>query len=160
MGKVSDAVNKIAEYATAVMLFMMVVILFTQVFFRFVLQNSLSWSEEVSRYLFIWISLLGVSIGVKRGFLVSISILTDRLQGIIKKMTEIGCSVLILLFGVLMVYYGLEISLKVANQLSPAMRISMSYVYFSVPVSGLLIIIHIIPIIVEQLKMFRLKNQS
>lgn len=150
--KLSDFTNRLVEYITAILLFLMVIIIFSQVFSRHVLASSLSWSEELARYMFIWVTLLGISIGVKRGFLVSISIVSDRLAGRKKIILELISSILIVLFSVVIIYYGIDTALKVINQQSPAMRISMSVVYFSVPVGGVLILLHIINIIYEQIK--------
>ena len=160
MKKISEKINRYVEYITAVLLFIMVVIISLQVFCRHVLDNSLSWSEEVSRYLFIWITLLAISVGVKRGFLVSIDFLVDKLKGASKKTIEIICSLLILAFSLVMMVYGYEIATKVASQLSPALRISMTYVYFSIPVSGALIFVHVISIITSQIFQFTIKKSS
>ena len=43
----------------------MVVVIFIQVFMRYVMSNSLSWSEELARYCFIWLIYIGISYAVK-----------------------------------------------------------------------------------------------
>ena len=48
-----------------IFLALMSIIIVLQVFFRYVLNNSLSWSEELARYLFIWMIYIGISLGVK-----------------------------------------------------------------------------------------------
>lgn len=152
MKKISDRMNQIIEQISFVLLFLMVIIIFMQVFFRHVLTDSLSWSEELSRFMFIWTTLLGVSVGVKRGFLVAIPFVVDRLKGVSKKFVEIISIILIIIFAVVMIIFGTEMTLNVTQQYSPAMRIPMSYVYASVPVSGVLILLHMYENVVNLFK--------
>jgi TRAP-type C4-dicarboxylate transport system permease small subunit len=141
--KISDKINRTVEYITGFFLFVMVIIIFIQVIFRYLLENSLSWSEEMARYLFIWVTILGVSIGVKRGFLVAITLLVDELKPNVKKWFGMFTNLVILFFSLIMIVYGASLVFNVAAQLSPAMRIPMPFVYTSIPVSGLIILIHI-----------------
>ena len=58
--------DKIEETVLVAMFVAMVGIIFFQVIMRYVFNNSLSWSEELGKFLFVWISWLGISIGHKR----------------------------------------------------------------------------------------------
>ncbi len=83
--KMLDRVNSLAEYAVCALLAVMVVVVFLQVIFRFVIRSSLPWSEELARYLMVWIVFLGASIGVKRkshiGVEAVVALLPDRCAG-------------------------------------------------------------------------------
>ena len=64
--------NNIERVLCVTLLALMSIIIVVQVFFRYVLQNSLQWSEEIARYMFIWLIYIGISYGVK----------TDKHQGV------------------------------------------------------------------------------
>ena len=57
--------NNLEKIICVTCLALMSVIIVAQVFFRYVLKNSISWSEEIARYLFIWLIYIGISYGVK-----------------------------------------------------------------------------------------------
>ena len=60
--QVSDIINKCVSYIGMVIFIVLIVACVAQVFFRFILNNSLSWSEELARYCFIWMHMLGASL--------------------------------------------------------------------------------------------------
>ena len=60
-----DIAEKLTGYVLYILVGFMVVVVFLQVIFRFILHASLPWSEEASRYIMIWISLLGASVGLR-----------------------------------------------------------------------------------------------
>lgn len=71
--------NRIEYYFLVFALAVMVAVIFTQVVMRFVFNNSLSWSEEFARYLFVWFSWMGVSAGVKDNDHLKVDILAAAL---------------------------------------------------------------------------------
>lgn len=57
--------ENIEKILCVVLLAAMSILIVVQVFFRYALNNSLSWTEELSRYMFIWLIYIGISYGVK-----------------------------------------------------------------------------------------------
>lgn len=118
----------------------MSVLIVVQVFFRYVLNNSLSWSEELARYLFIWMIYIGISYGVK----MDKHICVDAVYAIMPKKAQrpyaIVAYVLFLLFAVAIIYYGfLVVGMQITSgQVSPAMSVPMQYVY-AAPVVGMIL---------------------
>ena len=149
IGTLSDKTNAAVKFVGFLLLSVMTAIIVLQVFYRYVLSSSLSWSEESARYIFIWIVMLGASMGVKEGFHVSVTILKERLPGRIKGGVDMLFAFIMGIMAAAMVVYGWDIANTVAIQHSPAMRISMFWVYLSIPVSGLLIIVHLLARIVD-----------
>jgi len=130
----------------------MVVFGFAQVFFRYVLQNSLTWSEELIRYMFIWSTFLGVPIGLDRGIHASFDLLSKR----IPERNKLGYQLLIsmmsaFLFGVF-IYTGIPYALSNINQRTPALLIPYTYVILALPIGGLVGLIYIIKIVLELLR--------
>src|SRR5690554_3476573 len=91
----------------------MVVVIFLQVFMRYVMQNSLSWSEELARYCFIWLVYIGISYGVKRQRHISVdaALLLFKNKG--KIIMSVIANVLFLVFAIVVVVYGYDISKQI-----------------------------------------------
>ena len=57
-----------------ILIFVMTILIFTQVVCRYVMHNSLTWSEELGRYLFVWITFVGLPVALKAGAHVAIDL--------------------------------------------------------------------------------------
>ena len=64
--KIISFIDKLEEILLVSMFVLMVLIIFIQVIMRYVFNNSLSWSEELGKFLFVWLSWIGISIGERR----------------------------------------------------------------------------------------------
>lgn len=109
---------------------------FIQVFTRYVMGSAVTGTEELGRYCFIWMSMLGGSICVGKWLHPSISILTDKLQGNVKRWFDLILCALIIVVAAVLVAKGMNMVQVTTRQLSSVMRIPMSYVYLSVPLGG------------------------
>src|SRR5215475_14593101 len=74
-----DRLYQVVVLTLVLLTTLMVASLCAQVFWRYALNDSLIWPEEVARYAFIWVSCLGMSVGVRRGDLITVDVLwADR----------------------------------------------------------------------------------
>lgn len=123
-----------------VFLALMSIIIVLQVFFRYVLNNSLSWSEELARYLFIWMIYVGISYGVKLDKHICVDAVYTFMPKGIKRGYAIVAYLLFLIFAVAIIYYGiLVVGMQITSgQVSPAMGLPMQYVYVA-PVVGMIL---------------------
>jgi TRAP-type C4-dicarboxylate transport system permease small subunit len=120
----------------------MVLVTFTQVIFRGALNSPLAWSEEVARYLFVWIVFIGGAWTVSGDGHFRMDFLLSASRGRYRQaLVWLSCLCMIL-FAVVMLVYGISLMFSVASQISAALRITMSIPYAALPISGLLIIIH------------------
>jgi TRAP-type C4-dicarboxylate transport system permease small subunit len=113
-----------------------------QVATRFILRHPSSWTEELSRYLLIWIGLLGASYASSRKMHLAIDVVLQRVKGKARNLAEMAIQTFIFLFALgAMVIGGIRlVVLTLAlNQVSSALRIKLGYVYLVLPLSGLLI---------------------
>ncbi|PKM88391.1 MAG: hypothetical protein CVU87_07560 [Firmicutes bacterium HGW-Firmicutes-12] len=120
-----------------------------QVFSRYVIQYSLYWSEEIMRYLNIWTIFLGLSVGIPRGIHVAIDALIGSLKGKKKEIATLIVQALTLVFLILLVVIGIKFTIFNMGQLSPAIRIPLSYVYISIPIGGFLALLFTIGEIIK-----------
>ena len=124
-----------------ILMSVMVVVTSLQVIYRYVLGAPLSWSEEASRYCFVWITFLGAVLGLERGVHIGVDILTNRFAPSMRRSLAAASHLLVGTFCVLVAYASwpvLEVNLL---QSSPALGLPMSYVYAAIPVSMLLMVV-------------------
>ena len=106
-----------------------VIIVVLQVFFRYVLNSSLSWSEEAARYLFIWAALLGFSSSVEARRLFSFEMLAARLPAFGRRVCAGLYVIAALVFLWAIVVNGGLLAARTMSQTSPAMGLPMAAAY-------------------------------
>jgi len=127
----------------------MTVVVFLQVLYRYVLTQPLHWSEELARYLFVWLSILGATLALQKqghfGLDFFLRMLPEKAQ------RHMGFLIHLLMGAVVLVVLvqGITLVQKTILQESPAMGISMSWAYASLPVGGALMGIHLLVIIIK-----------
>ena len=120
----------------------MVVIVSAQVWYRFILNNPLSWSEEASRYLFVWISFMGAAAGVRYQVHLGIDLMEKILPAGSYRIAVIIVNLIIQIFLLVIIYWGFKILGIIQFQESPSMHISMRYPYMAVPVGSVFMLIN------------------
>ena len=132
-------IKKLADnfegYCCAVMLAVMSVVVFMQVVFRFLIKSSLPWSEELSRYLLVYITYFGCAYGIKTGahlgveaFVLILPKTLQKLLNIVAQLGGLAVCLLIMKFGADIVMAQMQ-----SGQLSPAMRLPMWTIYSAIP---------------------------
>ncbi len=144
-----DRVNKLLYYFSGVLLISMSVIIIYQVFSRFVLEASLPWSEELTRYLMIWAVFIGASLALRNGALIGVEAIAEAMPNSIKKAMKISVSLFSMIFFGFLIFIGLDIVEGVSVQTSPAMHIPMSWAYAAIPVGSLFMLLNSITVIFE-----------
>ena len=113
-----------------------------QVFSRYILKGSFSWTEELARFSLIWMSILGAAyLNAKREHL-SMDFLYRKFSDTTKKKVSIIIEILIFLFALIVMVIGgfnLVYTTLHLGQLSGTLRIPLGYIYAILPFSGLLI---------------------
>ncbi len=144
MSSLTHTLEKILEVVCAVLMALMVIDVTWQVLSRFVLSTPSSFSEELARFLLLWIGFLGAAYAYRKFAHLGLDILTANLKGTAKFVAErFSDSVTFLFSAIIMVYGGVKImnlTLEL-NQLSAALQIPIGYIYSVIPLSGLLICI-------------------
>lgn len=124
----------------------MTILVFIQVVMRYVFSNSLSWSEEMARFIFLWLSWIGASYAVKERSHFRVEMFADMLKGKARKYFEYLILIIWFLFSFAMAYYGTKLLLFIydTGQCSAAMDIPMTWPYASVPAGCVLMCIRLI----------------
>jgi TRAP-type C4-dicarboxylate transport system permease small subunit len=141
MQSVTKWIDFILSRFLIVLMALMVLDVTWQVFTRFVLQDSSSYTEELAQFFLIWIGVLGASYAVRTKAHLGIDIIIQKLTGRRREYTVITVYGLVFLFAlVIMVIGGMRLVMLTfsLDQLSAAMGIRMGYIYAVLPLSGLL----------------------
>ncbi len=81
--------EKVLDWLTSGILAALLLIVLMQVVSRYIFNNSLSWTEEASRYLMIWGVLLGVSLAYRNGYLISIETFVNRFPASVGRVVQV-----------------------------------------------------------------------
>jgi len=146
----SQRVDRVATFLAVVTLVAMTATTTLQIICRFFF-TALSWSEELARYLMIWLTFLGASMGVKRGTHIAVTFAVSPLATKWRRGLALLVQVLALYFFILVAYYGWRLMNFQAYQVSAGLGISMRYVYVSMPVGGALCAVHVLAEILQTL---------
>lgn len=153
--KLSRILNRTEDVCLVLMFAAMVGIIFVQVIMRYVFKNSLSWSEELGKFLFVWLSWFGISIGARRGEHIKITLFTDKLPHVPAQITNILSELIVLVICGITAYYGAVLVENQSHVRYAGIKISMSYGYLSVTVGCVMMMIRNILSILQSVEAIR-----
>jgi TRAP-type C4-dicarboxylate transport system permease small subunit len=145
----ADRLNHWIFNAIAILFGLVTLLTIYQVFARFILNNPLVWSEEVVRYSMIWIVLLGSSVALRKGLLVSVEIVLHIVPRKIKKWMEVFIVILNLIFLFILIKYGFILLELTSGQKIGALDLPVSVIYYAIPVAGIFGILNALLVLVE-----------
>lgn len=131
--KVLDMADLVLQRIIIVTMGFMLFFTFAQVVARYALHSSLTYSEELSRYLFVWTVFLGLPVVARRGGHMAVLAVSSRLRGGAAKVCTSLAYAISIVFMTIMIVQGAGMVLRTFEQLSPAMEIPMAYVYLAIP---------------------------
>ena len=154
-----NIIDKILSWIVIVLMAIITVNVLWQVFSRFILHNPSSFTEELARYMLIWIGILGAAYVAGQKLHLAIDLLSTKLKGKLNALLEIFIQTCVFVFafsvmvigGIRLVYITLQL-----NQISAALQIPLGYVYLVLPISGVLMIFYSLFFIKEELKKIKL----
>jgi len=138
----SRELNRAAEWVMAALLAAMTLLVGVQVAGRFLFGYSIFWSDELARFLLVWIAFLGMSIGTRRGAHPGVDSLVRLLPPALERRALWAALACCLLFFLVMTGYGTLLAIRTWPQRSPSLGLRMGIPYLAVPVAGLLMVLH------------------
>lgn len=141
LGALGRGCNGVAAGLIIGMSAVMSVVVLLQVFLRYVVRASLPWSEELARYLMVWIGLMGASIALREGRHVGVTFLVERARGPARKALTGLALLAILAFLWLLLDQGTVLLGNIWHQRSPAMSLPMVIPYAAIPLGALFMIV-------------------
>ncbi len=140
--------DKFESYACQALLCLFVTLLFIQVILRVVFNYGIPWSEELSRFAFVWFVFLGASYAARLSAHNRVTFHLKWLPHRVRVSVELLADMLWIVFNTLMTIKSIEVieSLMEFTFLSPALEWSMAFLYFIFPISFTLTSIRIIQV--------------
>ena len=123
-------VDRAVEILVAVIFGAMVMIGAWQVFSRFVLNTTPSWSEEIQIFGHIWLVFLAIPIAYRRGAHITVEAVRRIMSSWMNRALDLLNELLWIGFAVATAYYSYRVSLVTGNSVSPGLEIPMSYPYY------------------------------
>jgi TRAP-type transport system small permease protein len=114
-----------------------------QVFYRYVLEWPLPWTEELARYLFVWAAMLAAAVSVGRSDQFNIPIFADMLGPRGRHRLELLIAILGLAFALMLVWYGWAMSWRMMAAVSPVLPVSQGSIYLVIPIAGAYMALHL-----------------
>lgn len=149
LSKLSQGISRGTAILATLCALIMIFSLLDGVFYRYILNDSPSWTDEVAILAFSWSVMLFASVLVQEKGHVRITLLLSLLPPSLGALVDKLSMLLVLGFGALMLWAGWEFTMFTADQVSPTLRYPLWIRSAAIPVSGLLIVIHSLVLLVH-----------
>jgi TRAP-type C4-dicarboxylate transport system permease small subunit len=140
----NDGLERVALWAVIVLMAVMCAVTFAQAAGRYALHFSLTWSEELSRFMMVWISMLGGAVAARRRLHVGFEALTEALPTRVRRLVRAVALLLALAIFGFMAWYGVKLARFNMRQVSAALEWPMGVPYAAVPVGASLLVLFLL----------------
>ncbi|MDO5519337.1 MAG: TRAP transporter small permease [bacterium] len=135
--------NKVVEVILDIFIAGMVLGCCWQVITRFILHNPSKYTEELLRYMLIWVTMLGVPYAYGKNRHLSINLMVKKFTPKNELRMKLFIELLVMALSIfVMIIGGIKVTLNSAGQISPAIQIPMQIYYICVPICGILMVIY------------------
>lgn len=145
-----DQFNRLIGWSLAGLLLVMTVLIFWQVFARFVVGSPLFFSDEIARFAMLWLTFLGAGYAYRKGSLISVDIMLEYAGKTLSWLLRIIIILCSASFALIMVKYGYDLMDRVSSQTAPSTRISMMWPYMAIPAGGVVILVNSLGLLLDE----------
>ncbi len=145
--RLSHQADRLARFLVALMMAVMSAIVLFGVLNRFIFKIPISWTEEIAKYLLIWISMIGSAIAVRIGAHVGVGLIVTKLKESPRNIVSWLNQLIIVGFLMVLICLGMQVSLKAIHTLGYSTRIPMFWPYLAIPVGGFMNLIQLLYIL-------------
>ncbi len=133
--------DRLVAFVVVALLVVMTIVTSAGVFWRYVMNDALSWAEELGCYMLVWVSFLGAALATYRGAHIGIDVVYDRLPRWGRRVLDLSVNSAIIIFMGAILLSSLKILPVVHTRISPTLFVSMDIPYLVLPVSAGIILI-------------------
>ena len=131
---------------------MMATLIFAQVVARYAFHNSITWSEELGKFVFVWMSFIGLAVAIRQNKHVALDLLLRKVNPQIKRIISILNNILLIVLAIAIIWSGLKMIGLPGRQFTPALQIPMTYIYYVIPASGILMLYYVVQLLFKAMK--------
>lgn len=151
--KVIEKINDFIRTLCTILLILMTSLVIFQVISRKFLNVSIAEVEEISRYCMIWVGLLGAALGIYTKSHVAVELFRDRFPPKLKKAAVIFSIVVMALFFLILLYFGIQLSNQAMTQRSPSMpALKVGFIMAVVPITGAVALLNLAAMFVQEIR--------
>jgi TRAP-type C4-dicarboxylate transport system permease small subunit len=133
----------------------MFAVVLLQVLFRYAIDWPLVWSEELSRYLFVWLALLGWTLAARRRSHIAILGLVQRLPGRLRLGIGLAVQLAVILFALLLLWFGVQMTSRSLDVPSVTLFFGFGLIYAVVPLTAVLVLLYALLDLLETARHWR-----
>ncbi len=144
MEKIRKTLDKIVDVVVVILFIVIFAVVLLQIFFRYVLNSPLVWSEELSRYLFIWISFLGWTLATRHKTHIRVEFVLNALPKKVQFIVKVITHLIVIFFIGMLIYLGMRMALRSVDVPTVSLFFTYAYIYAIVPVASAIILFYTI----------------
>jgi TRAP-type C4-dicarboxylate transport system permease small subunit len=144
LDEISRRLNQAMKFLAGFLIAAMTILVFLQVIFRYLVDAPLDWSEEMASFAFVWMALLGASVGLKNDEHPRLDIFYQIFPDWVKKFCNLIINLAILFMLVVLFIFGMQLTIAMQLQRTAALGYSISYVYAVLPISAIVMFFHVL----------------
>lgn len=155
-----NLINEVLKKTSVGMMIFLLFLTFANVIGRYIFSKSIFFADELARYLFVWIVFLGIANIVKEKRQVAVTLISEKITGIPGLVVESFIALCGLIFLIVLLVGGIQLTQTMVFYSSAALRIPMQFVYVAIPIcAGLTLVYHVIGYI-QYLSEYSLQKDS
>jgi TRAP-type C4-dicarboxylate transport system permease small subunit len=143
IGRADRAVGRAEAWFLGTLVAAMTITTLLQVVFRYVLNDPLVWSEELARYLFVWIALVGAGAAVRTGGHFGLDLFYRKLPAAARTRVAALVSAVVAMFAATLLVQGIRETVQASVQFAPSLQIRMHWAYAAIPLGATLMLWHL-----------------
>ncbi len=140
---ISDAANSLVELIVVLLMLFLSILMVSAVFFRYVLNSSIYWSDEVSKILLVSIAFLGSTVAYKHSAHIGIDVFVEKLPNFGERLLNIVIKLTFLGFWFLILIESLKMMPLFLMQKTATLEIPYGYVFSVLPITASVWILHL-----------------
>ena len=152
---IKDGLTRGLELLIIVTMALLVVDVVWGVFTRYALGEQTKWTEELARFLLVWVSLLGGALAFRTKAHLGVDYFVNQLHPDARRVTAVVAHLVVLLFaGAVLLLGGASVVSEALalEQTTPALGWKMGYVYLALPISGFFVVLYTVDNLMETLR--------
>ena len=129
------------EYLVIGLIGALAILVAVEVFFRYVLNASISWYDEFAGYLLVWVTFWGAVLALDRGRHIGFETVLERFPILAQKLTMTIVYLLLITLQMVLVYYGWMLTTQLTGETAITLPVPIGLVYVVLPVTGAMMLL-------------------